>query len=1267
MSSTTSAATSSSSLASSGYTGQTLTSFFTAVAASLVIFGIQLFAFLLLRNKLARIYKPKTYLVTERERTKAPNKTPWGWLTALFQISDRELINKCGLDAYFFLRYLQTLLVIFLPLAILILPILIPLNYVDGRGSNFASTPSGLESVTGSSGNGLDVTGSVIDGLNVAASGSGTTQVTGLDTIAWGNVKPENSQRYWAHLVLAVVVVVWVCTVIFFEFKLYIKVRQDYLTSAEHRLRASATTLLVSAIPTKWLTAEALAGLFDVYPGGIRNIWINRNYDHLLQKIKLRKSIFKKLESAETELIIKAKAAHDRQQRKDRKKQGHNQDTKADRVRDLHRANAAAERLAQDGGISAGDPHEVPHTVHQAIEGEAKQGHHHAIPQESLTFKSGLKAVGQGLGAMGQGLQTGLGAVGQGIQDVGKNVGKASDNVVGNVQTWGTGINDAVETTNGFTSFDRPESGEDFDKYGRYIDPEKTESSPAPLGAGANVSTMDKTRDLDSSLEGNSRRPASADNGNGEVVGGLPGNRVRRVSLQLNNIEQDNTFIDRRNWWKFWLGPSGAFPSPVPTGWEGEAYPLTRASNDSQQATITKKSSIWSIVKSHVFGPDMPAIEYPIAHNKGYREDATPAVWTQYLNNKDRPTHRLPRAWQMGWMTLPLINKKVDTIYWCREQLARLNVEIEADQENSDKFPLMNSAFIQFNHQVAAHMASQSVAHHIPKSMTPRITEIAPNDVIWDNMSVKWWQVWLKTFVVFSIFVGMLIAWIPFVAFSASLQNISLLSTKYTWLNWLDRAAGKSVIAAIGGVLPTIILSVTLVLVPLIFEQLALMRGAQTLSQQQGFVQQYFFTFLFFQVFLVASLAGSLTAAAAIISDALKNTSYLFQLLAQAIPKAANYYFNYITLQALSVSSGTLLQPLTLLLWFVIAKLVDNTARQKWRRNTNLPGVTWGSYFPVYTNFACIAIIYSVVAPIMLIFAIIAFTLLWIANRYSMLYVVRFKSDTGGTLYPRALNQTFTGLYVFEFCLAGLFFIVVDENNTFVGIPQGVIMVVILAMTIMYHILLNMSFHPLMNSLPITFEDEAVLRDQAFARAQARRLGLETDTEDGNEDEMTLMTEDMNKSSIPMETIALKREASKSGRKNPMALVTGAGSWALRSTKQISALAISKGDTRDIEAQRRIGNALFGGYNDEIEDLMPEERDTLVRYAFLHSAVRERRPTVWIPRDDLGVSDDEIKRTREYGNGNIWISNVGSALDGNKKVVYGKNPPDFSEVDLINL
>jgi hypothetical protein len=257
--------------------------------------------------------------------------------------------------------------------------------------------------------------------------------------------------------------------------------------------------------------------------------------------------------------------------------------------------------------------------------------------------------------------------------------------------------------------------------------------------------------------------------------------------------------------------------------------------------------------------------------------------------------------------------------------------------------------------------------------------------------------------------------------------------------------------------------------------------------------------------------------------------------------------------------------------------------------------------------------------------------------------------------------------------MIGLFFLVRDENNNAACVPQAIIMIVAGLLTFLYQILLNMSFSPLFRHLPITFEDEAVLRDEAFERAQSRRLGLEDDVADLPQHDGGIEMSKLN-------------ATSKFAKFNPVNVAHEAGSWAAKSGRKIRQNTFGRGSSndaaptasnhphlqrkrkhRDIEAQKKIADALYGGYNDEIEDLTPDERDILVKHAFQHYALRARRPTVWIPRDDIGVSDDEVKRTREFAGNNIWISNVGAALDGKSRVVYGRNPPDFSEIDLINL
>jgi calcium permeable stress-gated cation channel len=368
-----------------------------------------------------------------------------------------------------------------------------------------------------------------------------------------------------------------------------------------------------------------------------------------------------------------------------------------------------------------------------------------------------------------------------------------------------------------------------------------------------------------------------------------------------------------------------------------------------------------------------------------------------------------------------------------------------------------------------------------------------------------------------------------------------------------------------------------------------------------------------------------------------------------------------------------------------------------------------------------------------MVFNIITFSLFWLVYRYNTLYVTKFRFDTGGLLYPKAINQLFTGLYVMELCLIGLFFLVrnSDQKGRAVGTPckgQAIIMIVVFFCTIIYQVLLNRAFSPLFRYLPITLEDDAVVRDEEFARFQEKRWNV-VHNQGGGEDinaeleERARRSEEENKQieefemqriharkegiSLNQGTLAVARNRTswlkrprkwqghdtlkveeddnvKDPRKNDIMKASDNGDGV---TEEEHHVADKKHATKKAEAKHNlrqlgrnglndteahgsgpnaIGEALFAGISDEIEDLTPDERDKLVQHAFQHEALRAKRPVVWIPRDEMGVSDDEIYRTQRLSK-HIWISNEYTGLDGKCRVVYRRSPPDFSEIDLIEL
>ena len=893
-------------------------------------------------------------MVPERERTTAPPTSLWRWILPVFRTSNSDFIQKCGLDAYFFLRYLRTLLKIFIPLTVIILPILLPINHHGGKGADFAT--------------------------GIYSHSTTWSNVTGLDTLAWGNVRPTKTDRYWAHLILAFGVIIWTCWVFYDELRGYIRLRQAYLTSPQHRLRASATTVLVSAIPRKWCTIEALEGLYDVFPGGIRNIWINRNFDDLNDKVHKRNKLALALESAETALIKNAKKAHTKQLEKEAKKAGQ-KETKIEREDRRKREDDKANAMAGTSGLSTGNPHQVRHTVDEALNDrsgepsreQSPEGKHRRPLVPIPILGQGIDAVGQGIGNFGRTVFGGFKRIGN---EVDERLNPTRGFALGNMNL--DGPSDPREISPNDHIDGSPLVGDAFSDQNMPYSSQRDGRSSVPGNQTIESTTQDvSSREDESPGTRHQHDSANISHSAGLHTSSLDPRNVGNQTDRGNRRSKAEKFaipLSQKHHFNFWKesreGPYN-FPSPEPHVREEDEFPLNSPSpitpGSNPQATVNglgsetgnaaaadDKGSKWPIPffsKSKEAKDEKPTVEYPVAYDEQFDADnGEEPVWKKYLKSEDRDTMRLP-IFGWDWMiSLPLIGKKVDTIYYCRREVARLNVEIEKDQSEPEKFPLMNSAFVQFNHQVAAHMACQAVSHHIPNQMAPRIVEISPNDVLWGNMSITWWERYLRTAAVIALIAGLIIGWAFPVAFTGLISQVKYLEENYKWLQWLSRAP-QWIIAIIQGILPQVLLAILLAVLPLILRLLAKNSGVQTGMQVELRVQDFYFFFLLVQVFLIVSISTTITT---VISQITKSPQSIPNILAQNVPKAANYFFSYLLLQAMGTSAGALVQVMALLGWFVLSPLLDNTARQKWKRRINLPTMNWGTFFPFYTNLAAI-------------------------------------------------------------------------------------------------------------------------------------------------------------------------------------------------------------------------------------------------------------------------------------------------------------------------
>jgi hypothetical protein len=321
----------------------------------------------------------------------------------------------------------------------------------------------------------------------------------------------------------------------------------------------------------------------------------------------------------------------------------------------------------------------------------------------------------------------------------------------------------------------------------------------------------------------------------------------------------------------------------------------------------------------------------------GQFDDESGSVAARWVQAKDRPTHRLKM----------LIGKKVDTINWARAEIERLTPEIEELQakHRAGDVKLVSSIFVEFYHQSDAQTSYQSVAHNLPLHMSPRYIGLDPTQVIWANLRIKWWERLGRHAATIAFVCVLIIFWAIPTAAVGAISNINALIDKVHFLSFIN-SVPSWIKGVITGLLPVVLMSILIALVPIILRLMAKWGGDPTAASVELTVQNWFFAFQVVQVFLVVTLAS---AATSVVTSIINNPSSAASLLAEKIPQSANFYISYIILQGLSFSSGALLQIVPLILGKILGKFLDSTPRKMYTRWSNLSGLGWGTVYPSVT------------------------------------------------------------------------------------------------------------------------------------------------------------------------------------------------------------------------------------------------------------------------------------------------------------------------------
>ncbi len=179
-------------------------------AALLWSFGVATLFFLgfcLLRPRTNTVYAPRAKYADEKHAPPPLSKRMFSWFEPIKNVKEDELVEKVGLDAVVFLRFLRMTRNIFLVLTVIGCGILIPVNLV---GTHSAPNTYGQVATL------MKFTPQYILGL-----------------------------KFWAFVVCAYVFDIIICGFLWWNYRAVLRLRRAYFESYDYRNSLHSRTLLV--------------------------------------------------------------------------------------------------------------------------------------------------------------------------------------------------------------------------------------------------------------------------------------------------------------------------------------------------------------------------------------------------------------------------------------------------------------------------------------------------------------------------------------------------------------------------------------------------------------------------------------------------------------------------------------------------------------------------------------------------------------------------------------------------------------------------------------------------------------------------------------------------------------------------------------------------------------------------------------------------------------------------------------------------------------
>ncbi|KAF2681350.1 DUF221-domain-containing protein [Lentithecium fluviatile CBS 122367] len=236
-------------------------SIYAAIVWSFAISGLLFILFCYLRPRNSRVYAPRAKHADSKHAPITLGRGPFGWLSAVKDVTEQDLVEKIGLDAVVFLRFLRMLRNIFAVLTVVGCGVLIPVTLVGG--------------------------------------GAFYEQYDSIATLM--RITPQYifGQKFWAFVVCSYLFEGTVCFFVWWNYRKIYDLRRAYFNSMDYQASLHSRTLLLTHIPESARTDVGIVELLDEAKGtqDVPRAAIGRNMKDLPELIKAHDKAVRELEA----------------------------------------------------------------------------------------------------------------------------------------------------------------------------------------------------------------------------------------------------------------------------------------------------------------------------------------------------------------------------------------------------------------------------------------------------------------------------------------------------------------------------------------------------------------------------------------------------------------------------------------------------------------------------------------------------------------------------------------------------------------------------------------------------------------------------------------------------------------------------------------------------------------------------------------------------------------------------------------------------------